>query len=150
MQETADAEIDGSPKTLVAPTKADRDQTATNSSLSDDIIARTVAHQPPNERMLRGIPDDAVIPPRQTPAVPHNRGGLKREKVKVKVSIRFNSETGVWTVKAPEITHPAPFGRGVLQVQRRLLPTALIIFRAELEMHYASLAQHGMLGGVED
>ncbi len=62
MQETADAEIDGSPKSHVTPTTADRNQTATSSSLSDDIIARTVAHQPPNERMLRGIPD-AVTPP---------------------------------------------------------------------------------------
>jgi len=150
MQETADAEIDGSPKTLVAPTKADRDQTATNSSLSDDIIARTVAHQPPNERMLRGIPDDAVIPPGRTPITTHNRGGLKREKVKVKVSIRLNRETGVWTVKAPEVIRLAPFSRSVLQVQGRLLPMALVVFREELEMHYAILDRRRRLGEVED
>jgi len=69
---------------------------------------------------------------------------------KVKVSIRLNRETDVWTVKAPDISRQAPFSRGVLQVQNRSLPAALTAFRTELEMHYALLDQRRRLGEEVD
>lgn len=66
MQETGDAERDGSPKSQNTPsTVMDRNQTASNTSLSGDIMARTVAQTPQNERMPRGVHEKTTRPGRR-------------------------------------------------------------------------------------